>query len=335
MKWMKRAAALTAALLLLSTAVYARTARKASDPDTREALSARLVSPQENQPGKMPVLPVILAEENEDEEERTPLVVPDPSPVIEDLERLVVIPNPSPKADPPEPDEAETPLAPEPEAPPAPEPEDTTGAGMPASNTPSFPEAEDWQILLVNPWHEMPEDYEVHLKALADGNRVDERAFDDLAAMLEACRDAGLRPKICSSYRTMSKQTYLYNNKIARLQKAGYSKKTALAEAGRWVARPGTSEHQLGLAVDIVSSSYQSLTRKQEKTAEQKWLMQHCWEYGFILRYPNDKSEITGIGYEPWHYRYVGREVALDIRDSGLCMEEYIELREETLGKQA
>ena len=200
---------------------------------------------------------------------------------------------------------------------------------------PVFPEAEDWQILLVNPWNEMPEDYEVTLKTLPDGNKVDERAYEDLTAMLEACRKAGLQPKICSSYRTQSKQTYLYNNKIARLRNAGYSRKAAEAEAGRWVARPGTSEHQLGLALDIVSQSYQALTKKQEKTAEQKWLMEHCWEYGFILRYPNDKSEITGICYEPWHYRYVGREVALDIRDSGLCMEEYLLLREETLEKQA
>ena len=162
-----------------------------------------------------------------------------------------------------------------------------------------------------------------------------QRAYEDLNAMLEACREAGLRPKICSAYRTQSKQTYLYNNKIARLRNAGYSRAAAEAEAGRWVARPGTSEHQLGLALDIVSQSYQALTKKQEKTAEQKWLLEHCWEYGFILRYPNDKSEITGIGYEPWHYRYVGREVALDIRDSGLCMEEYLLLREETLEKQA
>lgn len=199
---------------------------------------------------------------------------------------------------------------------------------------PVFPEAEAWQILLVNPWNEMPEDFEVTLKTLPDGQKVDERAYEDLNAMLEDCRKAGLRPKICSSYRTQSKQTYLYNNKIARLRSAGYSKTAAEAEAGRWVARPGTSEHQLGLALDIVSQSYQALTKKQEKTAEQKWLMEHCWEYGFILRYPNDKSEITGIGYEPWHYRYVGREVALDIRDSGLCMEEYLLLREEALAAE-
>ena len=355
MKWMKRTAALAAALLLLSTGVYARTLYKASDRADRADLGVRLVSPQEEtRLSKMPELSVAPRESLalpesvavESGEPRMPdisggkalqpILIPDPSPREEEPQRTVVIPDPSPKAETPEPGEAEPPAEADPPAaqtPPAPEPEDTTGVGMPASNTPSFPEAEDWQILLVNPWNEMPEDYEVTLKALADGNKVDERAFDDLAAMLEACRDAGLRPKICSSYRTMSKQTYLYNNKITRLRKAGYSKAAAQKEAGRWVARPGTSEHQLGLAVDIVSSSYQALTKKQESTAEQKWLMEHCWEYGFILRYPNEKSEITGIGYEPWHYRYVGREVALDIRDSGLCMEEYIQLREETLAK--
>ncbi len=200
---------------------------------------------------------------------------------------------------------------------------------------PVFPEAEDWQLLLVNPWNEIPEDYEVTLKMLPDGMKVDERAYDDLTAMLQACRDAGLRPKICSAYRTHSKQAYLHKNKIARLRAAGYSQAAAQEEAGRWVARPGTSEHELGLALDIVSQSYQALTKKQEQTKEQKWLMEHCWEYGFILRYPNDKSEITGIGYEPWHYRYVGVEVAQDVRRSGLCFEEYLLLREESLKEES
>lgn len=194
-----------------------------------------------------------------------------------------------------------------------------------------FPEGEDWQLLLVNPWNEIPEGYEVHLKTLSNGLKVDERIYDDLSAMIGACREAGLSPYICSAYRTTAKQTYLYNNKIARLRAAGYGKAAAIKEAGRWVARPGTSEHQLGLGLDIVSTSYQALTKKQENTKEQKWLMEHCWEYGFILRYPNDKSDITGIGYEPWHYRYVGVDIALDIRDSGLCFEEYLLLRQETL----
>jgi D-alanyl-D-alanine carboxypeptidase len=90
-------------------------------------------------------------------------------------------------------------------------------------------------------------------------------------------------------------------------------------------ARPGTSEHQLGLAVDFVDTRYWTLDEKQAELPAQKWLMEHCWEYGFILRYPSEKSEITGIIYEPWHYRYVGREIALEIRDAGLTLEEYLE----------
>ena len=294
MKWMVRAAALLASLLLLLTAAHALAGYKQPAQEGLAELDARLISPWETEKiAKLPELTVV-------------------TPAPEDPPERTALPSaPSPR-----------------------EEEPSRPAALPESRSPEgpvFPEAEDWQLLLVNPWNEMPEDYEVTLKALPDGQKVDERAYDDLNAMLEACRDAGLRPKICSSYRTQAKQTYLYNNKITRLRNAGYSKAAALEEAGRWVARPGTSEHQLGLALDIVSSSYQALTKKQEKTAEQKWLMEHCWEYGFILRYPSDKSEIPGIGYEPWHYRYVGREVALDVRESGLCFEEYLLLRQETL----
>ena len=294
MKWMVRAAALLASLLLLLTAAHALAGYKQPAQEGLAELDARLISPWETEKiAKLPELTVV-------------------TPAPEDPPERTALPSaPSPR-----------------------EEEPSRPAAVPESRSPEgpvFPEAEDWQLLFVNPWNEMPEDYEVTLKALPDGQKVDERAYDDLNAMLEACRDAGLRPKICSSYRTQAKQTYLYNNKITRLRNAGYSKAAALEEAGRWVARPGTSEHQLGLALDIVSSSYQALTKKQEKTAEQKWLMEHCWEYGFILRYPSDKSEITGIGYEPWHYRYVGREVALDVRESGLCFEEYLLLRQETL----
>lgn len=103
----------------------------------------------------------------------------------------------------------------------------------------------------------------------------------------------------------------------------GYSEEGAREEAARWVARPGTSEHETGLAVDIVDKGYQILDRKQEQTPVQQWLMEHCVRYGFILRYPTDKSELTGIGYEPWHYRYVGPEAAAAIMEQGICLEEY------------
>ena len=78
------------------------------------------------------------------------------------------------------------------------------------------------------------------------------------------------------------------------------------------------------MAVDIVDLNNQSLDESQEETGVQKWLLAHCWEYGFILRYPNDKSKITGIMYEPWHYRYVGKETAMEIYRKGICLEEYL-----------
>ena len=186
---------------------------------------------------------------------------------------------------------------------------------------------EDWRLLLVNRWNSVPEAYEITLKKLPNGLQVDERVYDDLTAMLADCGKAGLHPIVCSAYRDTATQTRLHQNKIFRLRAAGYTQEAAEQEALRWVAAPGTSEHHTGMAVDIVSASYQKLTKQQEKTAEQKWLMEHCWEYGFILRYPTNKSEITGIGYEPWHYRYVGREAALAMRDSGLCLEEYLMVR--------
>lgn len=193
---------------------------------------------------------------------------------------------------------------------------------------------EAWKLLLVNPWNTLPEDFSVELVTLAScGLKVDKRIRTDLNEMFFACQEAGLRPLICSAYRTQAVQTRLYNNKISRLQAAGYGRESAREEAGRWVAVPGTSEHQTGLALDIVSAGYQLLNKKQETTAEQKWLMEHCWEYGFILRYPSEKCEITGIGYEPWHYRYVGKEAALAMRDSGLCLEEYLEELEKAAQK--
>ena len=94
------------------------------------------------------------------------------------------------------------------------------------------------------------------------------------------------------------------------------------------VAVPGTSEHQLGLAVDLVDLDNQNLNESQEETAVQKWLLGNSWKYGFILRYPNDKRGLTGIIYEPWHYRYVGKDAAREIYETGVCLEEYLEGRD-------
>ena len=182
----------------------------------------------------------------------------------------------------------------------------------------------DWRLLLVNPWNTVPEGYEIQLATLSNGLQVDERIYDDLDDMLTDCREAGLSPIVCSAYRTEATQTRLYRNKVARVRASGVPEDQVEAEAARWVAKPGTSEHQTGLALDIVAASYQILDERQEDTAEQKWLMENSWKYGFILRYPSEKSAITGIGYEPWHYRYVGRAAAAEIHRTGVCLEEYL-----------
>lgn len=182
----------------------------------------------------------------------------------------------------------------------------------------------DWQLTLVNPWSRLPDGYEVSLIQLKNGQAVDERCYPDLQAMIDDCRAAGLSPLICSSYRSQETQERLFQNQVDRYIAEGYSQEDAQGEAGKAVAVPGTSEHQLGLAVDIVDVSNQKLDQSQEDTAVQQWLMENCWSYGFILRYPNEKSHLTGIIYEPWHYRYVGKAVAKDIQEQGICLEEYL-----------
>ena len=140
---------------------------------------------------------------------------------------------------------------------------------------------------------------------------------------MDACRDAGYAPFLCSAYRTQETQQSLYDNKVQRLINSGMSEDEAKVEAAKAVAIPGTSEHQLGLAVDIVDANMQDLTDEQENTETQKWLMANSWRYGFIHRYPNDKTDITGIIYEPWHYRYVGKAAAQGIFNRDITLEEY------------
>ena len=182
----------------------------------------------------------------------------------------------------------------------------------------------DWRLTLVNPWTPLPEGYQPTLATVENGYQVDQRCAADLEAMLAACREAGLSPVLCSAYRTQEKQTALYENLVGKRMAQGLSREDAEALAAKEVARPGTSEHQLGLAVDIVDASYQLLDTHQEDTPVQQWLMEHCWEYGFLLRYPPDKGAVTGIIYEPWHYRYVGRDHAQAMGQSGLCLEEFL-----------
>ena len=143
--------------------------------------------------------------------------------------------------------------------------------------------------------------------------------------MLADARKEGLSPLICSSYRTNAKQQKLYNNKVREYERWGCGSEEAEELASYWVAIPGTGEHETGMAVDIVSSDYQILDEKQEQTEVQKWLIENSYKYGFALRYPTDKKDITMINYEPWHYRYVGVDNATYMKEHDMCLEEYIE----------
>ena len=183
----------------------------------------------------------------------------------------------------------------------------------------------DWELLLVNKNHNVPEGYSVELEEAEEGHQVDRRIAKSLKQMLSDARKEGLSPIICSSYRTNEKQQKLYNNKVKEYKRWGCSSEEAEELASYWVAIPGTGEHETGLAVDIVSRDYQILDEKQEQTDVQKWLIENSYKYGFALRYPTDKKDITMINYEPWHYRYVGIDNATYMKEHDMCLEEYID----------
>ena len=182
-----------------------------------------------------------------------------------------------------------------------------------------------WNLVLVNQWNEMEEGYIPELAEVEDGYEVDSRIADAVKEMLADARAEGLNPIICSAYRSVDRQEELFNNGMQKRISNGKGYYDAYLETATVVAVPGTSEHALGLAVDIVSVGNQNLNESQEDTAETKWLMENCYKYGFILRYPNGTTDITGIIYEPWHYRYVGVEIATEITELGVTLEEYLE----------
>jgi len=208
------------------------------------------------------------------------------------------------------------------EAPPqtaAPKTEPSTDA--PATAAPQTTEApadESWKLVLVNADHPLPEGFTVQLKALRNGHHVDERIYPELQQMFDDARAAGIYPLINESFRTGERQQEIMDKYIAGYEAQGMSHDEAVKKAHSLVAEPGTSEHQLGLALDIIAEF------DADSTATWNWLKDNAWRYGFILRYPADKVDLTGIDYEPWHYRYVGVPTAEEITKQGLCLEEYL-----------
>ena len=184
----------------------------------------------------------------------------------------------------------------------------------------------DWNYVLANELNMLPQDFEVELEKTYNGQRVDRRIRKDLEAMIDAAKKEGHNLMICSSYRDYKKQDQLMDESIAKFVRRGMSYKDAFFKTKEQIALTGASEHHTGLAVDIVGKNHQSLDESQADTEEAKWLAEHAAEYGFILRYPKDKEEITMISFESWHYRYVGREAAEYMKEHNLCLEEFVEL---------
>lgn len=186
----------------------------------------------------------------------------------------------------------------------------------------SQPTAFDGEIdllMLVNSTHALPEGYTVDLTELSNGQSVATLIYPALQQMLDDARSQGIYPVVASGYRTPEKQQSLMDEKIQSLMEQGYSQESAQAEALKWVNQVGYSEHQSGLAVDINADGIHSAGYEVYD-----WLAQNAWQYGFILRYPENKTDITGTSYEPWHYRYVGVEAAQAITEQGVCLEEYL-----------
>ena len=194
--------------------------------------------------------------------------------------------------------------------------EELIAAADPYRDRPDI-DTDDWMYILANPWHEIG-DYTPELATL-ERQQFDERIVDDMEAFAEAARAEGLSVLLSSGYRSYDTQSYLFRRKADEYGEA---------VAQTIVARPGTSEHQTGLCCDITDRYYAEKGWDLENTALYQWMSAHCQEYGFIVRFPKGKEDVTGIIYEPWHFRYVGVEAATYIMEHDLTLEEFLELYE-------
>lgn len=195
------------------------------------------------------------------------------------------------------------------------------------SNTHEIQVPEEWNLIVVNRWNELPEDYEVELTELSNGQMVDSRIYPYLQEMFDAARTEDVYPVVREGYRTAEEQQEILDDKIQSYINQGYSQVKAERTAKEWVALPGTSEHQLGIAVDINADK-----SKCSNEDVYGWLAENAYKYGFVLRYPPGKQKITGTSYEPWHYRYVGEEATKEIYERGICLEEYFKQMIEEVG---
>jgi len=189
------------------------------------------------------------------------------------------------------------------------------------ANEPVF--EDEWAQILVNPSHVLPEDFNVDLSDF-EGGQVDARILAICEAMFADAKEDGVELILVDAYRSRERQSELFSKKVESYLEDGYGREEAETKAATITARPDTSEHQTGLALDIVSPAHTSRDSGFDETMAFKWLYDNADSYGFILRYPKNKTADTGVVYEPWHWRYVGAAAAAEIRESGECMEEYL-----------
>ncbi len=195
-----------------------------------------------------------------------------------------------------------------------------------SSKAPTVAASDKWKLRVANSENVLPTDFSVETGLITpayardQGMSFDARAVGDLNDMLAAANRDGVNLLVISCFRTLNKQTNLYNAEVQKWLNRGYSEENAKAKAGTIVAVPGTSDHNLGLAVDL-----NSVEESFENTRQFTWLQEHAAEYGFVMRYPKHKQEVTKIIYEPWHYRYVGKEHAAKMNELDMCLEEYVE----------
>ncbi|MBM6614382.1 M15 family metallopeptidase [Desemzia sp. RIT804] len=190
----------------------------------------------------------------------------------------------------------------------------------------------DWNLILVNNWNPIDETLEIPLEEVADQKEIDARIMEPYESWMNAASQSGYNIFLASSYRSVDRQRANYNNSIQQYINEGYSEEEATKMTEDYIAIPGGSEHHTGLAVDMIDSEWlnsgKGLVPEYDTQESQHWLVDTAADYGFILRFPKNKEEATGIQYESWHFRYVGVENAQFIKKYDLALEEYIELLE-------
>lgn len=216
------------------------------------------------------------------------------------------------------------------------EPKETTVPSTEAQTVPTEPpaptfayKASDWKLIVVNEENPLPEDYSLDTTTLRSGAKVNSQCMDNLQDMMDDCREAGFKPLVMSGYQSATDLQKAYDTRVSELMSTGFTQELAEKEAVKTVDKPGPSEYQTGLLLDIVSEDQK--TKDAEELSDNEvlaWLRDNAWKYGFVERYTEAQAARMGKTYKPWQFRYVGKDAAKDMFENDYCLEELIELLE-------